>query len=58
MEEGTGAGSSEWVRKLIGANGGDNVADALGGKIGKIMVVGVFFDRIIERSRHDAFFKY
>ena len=55
MEERARACCGERVGELASANHGNNIANTFGGEIGKIVVVSVFFDGIIERLRHDTF---
>ena len=54
FKERTSAGFFARVGEFVGADGANDVADALGGKISEMMVGNVFFDGIIERARHLA----
>ena len=56
VEERTGASDFEGVWEFVGADSGNDVADALRTEVGEVVVGDVFFDGIVEWARHGALF--
>ena len=54
VEEGASAGFFHWVGEFVSADSANDVADAFWAKVGDVVVVDIFLNRIVEGARHLA----
>ena len=54
MEERASAGFFHWVGEFVSADSANDVADAFWAKVGDVVVVDIFLNRIVEGARHLA----